>query len=102
MHTSEDIRLTQQARDLRFLKQFVALSIFLLGSCLIMLIISIASVFFAELQSASEYSSQFYRYVAPFTGFVFAEMARRRSVNPNTDNLRPYSWKELFQYSKRT
>ncbi|EOV8094033.1 hypothetical protein ACOKWN_003805 [Vibrio parahaemolyticus] len=87
-------------RSMTLLSRFFTLFLVVMCAHLLNLIFVLLDSFGVNWNPNQDYL-ELYRSAVEFlsvsSGFIFAELVRRSTVNPKTDDLRPYTWKEIFR-----
>lgn len=85
-------------RNMIFMKRFCYLTV----SYMVLMVTGIVAAFVGvfieyDIWGFLDMYQEVLGWVGCASGYVFAEWARRKSVNPDTEDLRPYTWGELFR-----
>lgn len=91
-------------RQMKFIMRFVYLMIAYFVFSIVVILLNVVIPVWHDSLGLSE--SEAYMYLSSVIdfmgntswviGFVFAELVRRSTVNEKTDDLRPYTWREIL------
>lgn len=86
-------------RQSKLLYRFSALFMIVVLLVCLRMLLEVVAMFYANepIQFILSYYEVVFRFVTMSSGYIFAEFVRRSTVNECTDDLRPYTWGELYR-----